>query len=140
MKIFRSRNGAEKSQAAPLNEPFLKRLAEHLGPDATRELLQDGALEMQERLLLARELTAPLNADALSGLYHDVVGLAGHLGFGRVSRLAADAERGLRAEMAEDDARSLLLELEREAEQAQDALCDFLSRTCPTQMDHPNDG
>ena len=83
-------------ERAMLDSGYLDRLESHLGSAALAELLADGLIELTDRLKRVGELERSANLEALAGLGHDLVGMAGNLGLARLSAAAADMNRAAR--------------------------------------------
>ena len=79
-----------------LDSDFLARLEGHLGSAMLAELLADGLIELSDRLKRLAELERRCDLDAIAGLGHDLVGMAGNLGLARLSAAAAEMNRAAR--------------------------------------------
>jgi len=92
--------GKRKSaKAKPLIDfAYLDRLSAHLGESEVRELLEDGLIEIGDRLDEVDRLVAAGERAGVLRLAHDLTGMAGHLGLSALSAAAAAIGREGRAE------------------------------------------
>lgn len=84
--------------AAVLDEGYVGRLEEQIGPTAMAELLADGLVEVSDRL--ERLAAAVADGDRATALriVHDMTSVAGHMGLAQLSIAAAHCQRALRSE------------------------------------------
>jgi len=87
-----------------LDAAYLARLRALLGDAVLDELLQDGLIELADRLVRLAEMRAADDRDGLAKLGHDLVGMAGHLGLSALSVAAAAMNRAARGASAEASA------------------------------------
>jgi HPt (histidine-containing phosphotransfer) domain-containing protein len=87
-----------QGRAAPavLNHEYLAGLQTYLGAAHARELLSDGMIDLAGRLDRLAELAARGDNGRIATLSHEIVGVAGHLGLGLMSHLAAQASQAAR--------------------------------------------
>ena len=91
--MFNWRRREPREKPALLDEQYLARLESHLGAAALRELLSDGLLELSDRIDRIPDIVKAGDDTELSGLLHDIVGVAGHLGLTQLSHAAVAAGR-----------------------------------------------
>lgn len=109
---------------AVLDEPYLERLAGHVGDDVLRELLSDGVLELSDRLETVAEQVRIGDREQVARLVHDIAGVSGHLGLSLMSAAAVQMERDLRDPSS--DIASVVTPLKMQTPDAIAAVRDFL--------------
>jgi HPt (histidine-containing phosphotransfer) domain-containing protein len=80
-----------------LDAGYLARLGALLGEAMLAEMLEDGLIELADRLSLLADVRATGDLDGMARLGHDLVGMAGHLGLAALSAAAAEMNRAARA-------------------------------------------
>lgn len=128
--LFRKGRSTDDKDVVVIDLAYLDRLAGHIGPGATRELLADGLLELHERIGRIRPLADAMDVGELGSLVHNVSGLAGHLGLSQLSRAASRAEKDLRAiSCGSSVVQEIALQIEETGSPALDALRQYLGDT-----------
>ncbi len=87
-----------------LDAAYLARLRALLGDPVLDELLEDGLIELADRMARLRDLRRAEDFEGLARLGHDLVGMAGHLGLAALSAAAAGLNRAARDGAACDGA------------------------------------
>ncbi len=76
-----------------LDEGYLARLQRHVGADAMGELIDDGMLELADKLDHLAEQEGTDDIKHVAAVCHDIAGAAGNLGLTALTRVAVEANR-----------------------------------------------
>ncbi len=115
-----------------LDAAYLARLGVLLGDAALAEMLEDGLLELADRLSRLSDLRAAGDRDGLARLGHDLVGMAGHLGLAALSAAAAEMNRAARSGVGgEAAAQAAARSAEMAGREAERALRAHLGKGAP---------
>lgn len=87
----------EDGTATPvLDAGYLERLSGHIGAGVVAAMLDDGVLELADRLTRLSRLAEDGTPEEIADLAHDIAGSSGHLGLSALSQAAVDLSRAAR--------------------------------------------
>lgn len=78
------------TETALLDSDMIRVLRQTLGTEQTRELIEDAAFQLTERLSRIEEMIEREEFEALHRLAHGITGLAGQIGLAQLAAVARD--------------------------------------------------